>query len=268
MLLRRLDDYQGWQVVFGGTSLLLDPWLTDESITGSFDRHRSAQAVSLESLREASTEIAGILLCTSVSDHARPATLSALSHVPVFGPAAAMRVARAAGSQVTHAMRPGDQRDFAAPEGGRLIVTATRTGLPLGLIAIGYLVEARDASGACAGRIWLEPHQPTRSVAAALAPVDIALLPVESVTAVVMPVTAGLGASLRAAEFARAAVIVPTATDPRRDMSRWQRILYRVRGGTTAGAAGPPIPIATMVAGATRPVRSSAGEPASAGERA
>lgn len=260
MLLRRLDDYQGWQVAFGGTSILLDPWLTDEPITGSFDRHRSAQAVDLASVREAGVEIAAILLCTSVNDHARPATLSALRHVPVVGPAPAMRVARAAGSQVTHAMRPGDQRTFAAPEGGCLIVTATRTGLPLGLIAVGYLVEARDSLGSSVGRIWLEPHQPTRSVAASLAPVDIALLPVESVTAGFMPVTAGLGASLRAAESARAAVIVPTATDPRRDMSRWQRALYRVSGRSAAELAESPVPIAAMVAGATRPVRSAESE--------
>ena len=258
MLLRRLDDYQGWQVSFGGISLLLDPWLTAEPITGSFNRRRSIDAITLPGLADAATEVVAILLCTSVSDHARPATLAALSQTPVFGPAAAMRVARAAGSQRTQVMRPGDRQDFWAPKGGRLTVTATRTGLPLGLIAIGYLVEAQEATGECAGRLWLEPHQPTRSVATSLAPVDLALLPVESVTAVVMPVTAGLAASIRAAELARAQVIVPTATDPRRDMTRWQRALYRVRGGTGADATAPTIPIVSMGAGDSRPVQSQA----------
>lgn len=231
MLLRRLDDYQGWQVIHGGTSILLDPWLTDEPITGSFDRRQSADAVTLEQLRSEPTSIAAIALCTSVSDHARPQTLAALSDVPVLGPARAARTARAArraGSTQVHALRPGDGRTFDAPQGGCIEITATRTGLPLGLIALGYLIRAIGPSGECQGRIWLEPHQPTAAVARSIAPIGLALLPMQSVTATLMPVTAGPRTSLAAAGQAQARAIVATATDPGRDMSSWQRRLYRV----------------------------------------
>jgi len=226
--LRRLDDYQGWQVISGGTSILLDPWLTDEPITGSFDRVKASSAITLEQLRSEPDQIAAIALCTAVSDHTRPATLAALSQVPVIGPARAARVARKAGSSATKAIRPGQCEGFGTPEGGQITVTATRTGLPLGLIAVGYLIEAKDASGEVEGRIWLEPHQPTAPVARSLGPVDLALLPMQSVTAMLMPVTAGLQASFAAARAAQVQVIVPTATDPGRDMTGWQRALYRV----------------------------------------
>jgi len=94
--------------------------------------------------------------------------------------------------------------------------------------------------------VWIEPHRPIESAARAVAPVDVALLPIQSVTAVVLPVTAGPPATYRAAAAARARVVVPTATDPARDMTRWQRTLYRVGDGG-AGVRG---------GGAHRPLQS------------
>jgi hypothetical protein len=104
--------------------------------------------------------------------------------------------------------------------------------LPLGIIAVGYIIEGVNPDGLSAGRIWIEPHQPTPRVAKSIAPIDIAVLPCQSVTAVVMPVNAGTRVVARAARLARARTIVATATNPRRDMNRWQRLLYPVRGGT------------------------------------
>jgi len=228
---RRLDDYQGWQVRLGGACLLVDPWLTPEPITGSFDRQHPAGFVTAQQLADEADALVGVLLCTHVSDHARPVTLALLREVPVLGPHRAMRVARRAGCQRTHAMRPGASLSMACPDGSTLQVTVTRTGLPLGLIAVGYLIEGRDPHGSLVGRIWIEPHQPTVRVARQVATVDVALLPCTSVRAVVVPVTAGPAAGARAAAAAGAAVLVPTATEPERDMTRWQRALYAVRGG-------------------------------------
>lgn len=255
MILRRLDDYQGWQVTFQQTSILIDPWLTGESITGSFDRHSASSAVSVDQLRSEPGNVAAIALCTAVSDHARPATLAALAEVPVLGPARAARLARKAGSVRSHALRPGQRMSFPASGGGRIEVTATRTGLPLGLIAIGYLIEAIGSAGESMGRIWIEPHQPTDGVGRSLAPVDLALLPMQSVTATVLPVTAGPKASLAAARACGARAIVPTATDPGRDMTGWQRRLYRV----SAPAAQPSVPVLELAAAGTVrvPVNSS-----------
>lgn len=250
MILRRLDDYQGWQVIHGDASILIDPWLTDEPITGSFDRRSSPSAVTLEQVRSESVAVAAIALCTAVSDHARPATLAAMPEVPVLGPARAARLARRSGSRHAEVMRPGTCRVFDAGAGSRLEVTATRTGLPLGLIAIGYLIQAVDSVGQCQGRIWIEPHQPMVSIARSLAPIDLALLPMQSVTATVMPVTASAERSLRAAHAARARSIVATATEPERDMTAWQRRLYRVSasGSQIAGGSGPVPPVLVLKA--------------------
>lgn len=253
MELRRLDDYQGWQVRLGGASLLVDPWLTPEPITGSFDRQHTAGFITPVHLADEGAAAIGVLLCTHVSDHARPVTLSLLREVPVYGPPRASRVARRAGCRRTHAVRPGASITMACPDGSRLQVTVTRTGLPLGLIAVGYLIEGRDSDDVTVGRIWIEPHQPTARVARQQADVDIALLPCSSVRAVVMPVTAGPAAVARAGAAAGAAVLVPTATEPERDMTRWQRALYAVRGGVPATRAllGAPTQLVVLAAGAS-----------------
>lgn len=256
MLLRRLDDYQSWQVVVDGGGLLIDPWLTPEAITGSFDRRHTDGFATPDDTRTASDgspiELIGVLLCTGVNDHARPETLKQLRDIPVVGPRGAARVARRSGCRDVAVVRVGSVIEFATPGGGVMRVTPTRCGLPLGVIAVGYLIEGRSDAGAVLGRVWIEPHQPTEAVARAIAPVDVALLPRESVTAVVLPVTAGQRAAARAATAAGARIMVPTATDPARDMSSWQRALYRV---SNAGAEGREARSHALRAGEWMPVR-------------
>lgn len=234
MLLRRLDDYQSWQISWRGGSVLVDPWLTAEPITGAFDRRHDRGFTSLEDLRREAGRIVGVLLCTAVNDHTRPETLRLLGDVPVHGPAPAVKIARRSGCTSTHVARVGESFEFECPEGGHLRVRATKPGLPLGLIANGYLIEAIDENGDAAGRIWIEPHQPERRVAVELPRVDVAVLPTTSVTAIALPVTAGLRKSAHAAAACGARVIVPTATDPRRDMKLWQRAIYFVGHGRRA----------------------------------
>ncbi len=231
MILTRLDDYQSWQLSYAGTSILIDPWLTADPIGGSFDRRHEGRYAGLDEIRTSDINVAAILLCTSVNDHLRPDTLRAMTNTPVLGTSASARLARRHGVRDARAVRPGDSHAFECRDGGRLTVTATRTGLPLGIIAIGWLIEAQDATDSTCGRLWIEPHQPTRATAKSLAPLDVAILPAESVTAVVLPVTARPEAAAEAATAAGARRVVPTATDPRRDMSAWQRAAYRVRGG-------------------------------------
>jgi len=234
MYLRRLDDYQSWQVLFRGTSILIDPWLTPEPITGGFDRRHGSGFTTASDLRRGHESIGAVFLCTQVNDHTRPATLAQLADVPVHGPAKAVKIARNAGCSSTHVARPGSTVSVECPEGGRIVVTTTECGKPLGLIAVGYLIEGRDADDQVIGRIWIEPHQPTTSAAARVAPVDVAVLPCQSVTAVVLPVTAGPRTAAKAVEASRARALVPTATDPRRDMKVWQKTLYFVAGGIEA----------------------------------
>jgi len=231
MLLRRLDDYQSWQVAWRGGSVLVDPWLTAEPIGGVFDRRHPDGFTTLDDLRREAGRIVGVLLCTAVNDHTRPDTLRLLGDVPVYGPAPAVKIARANSCSDTNVARVGSAFSFDCPEGGSIRVTPTKPGLPLGLIAHGYLIEGIDESGSVAGRIWIEAHQPTTKVAERIGSVDVAVLPTSSVTAVVLPVTAGLRTSARAAATCRARAIVPTATDPRRDMKWWQKSIYFVGNG-------------------------------------
>jgi L-ascorbate metabolism protein UlaG (beta-lactamase superfamily) len=234
MILTRLDDYQSWQVSYAGSAVLIDPWLTDHPITGSFDRRHDGAYAELRDILSGDADVVAILLCTSVNDHLRPETIQAMLDTPVLGTKASARIARRLGVRDARAVTPGDTHVFICRNGGQLTVTATRTGLPLGIIAIGWLVEAIDASGTVVGRLWIEPHQPTVATASALAPLDVAILPCEAVTAVVLPVTAGPPVAARAAGASGAHSVVPTATNPARDMSGWQRAAYRVRGGVDA----------------------------------
>ena len=234
MLLRRLDDYQSWQISFAGTSLLIDPWLTPEPISGGFDRRHTPGFVSWRDLQLESGSIGAVALCTSVNDHLRSETLQLLADVPVHGNLKAAKAARAAGCTSTHAHQVGDIFELPCTEGGRIVVTVTQTGLPLGLIAVGYLVEAFDKDDVSGGRVWIEPHQPTTSTARLLDHVDVAVLPTQSVVAVVLPVTAGPKKSVAAAKSVQARAFVPTATQPRRDMSLWQKALYYVTGSNAA----------------------------------
>jgi L-ascorbate metabolism protein UlaG (beta-lactamase superfamily) len=230
MLLRRLDDYQSWQISYAGTSILIDPWLTPEPIRGAFDRQHPAGFTSLRDLQLESGSIGAIVLCTSVNDHLRAETLKLMSDVPVHGNLKAAKAASAVGCTSTHAHQIGDTFTVACSEGGEIRITVTQTGLPLGLIAVGYLFEAIDAENNSAGRVWIEPHQPTKETAQLLGNVDVAVLPTQSVVAVVLPVTAGPKKSAQAAKVANARALVATATQPRRDMKLWQKALYYVNG--------------------------------------
>ena len=262
MELRRLDDYQSWQVCLEGSSLLIDPWLTAEPITGSFTRRHTAGYLTVQDVLAMGCTVDGVLLCTAVNDHTRPASLKALaesgSEPTVLGPRRAVRIARRAGLADGRVVRPGGRHEWRTRSGGTLTVTATRTGLPLGLIAVGYLIDGFDSTGTHLGRIWIEPHRPPRSVASRLAPVDIAVLPTQSVTAVVISVTAGPVAVARAARAADSRMLVPTATDPRRDMSAWQRATYQVAGGDRdlQSALGEVTMLTPMNAGGVQPIAS------------
>ncbi len=234
MLLRRLDDYQSWQIQFAGTSLLIDPWLDDEPISGAFDRRHGRGFTTHSDLLRENATISAVLLCTSVNDHLRPNTLRLLGDLPVHGNLKAAKAARDAGCSDTRVCVPGKSVDVECREGGVLRVTATKCGLPLGLIATGWMIEAVDHNGDDRGRVWIEPHQPTVETAEWVrtrGPVDVAVLPTQSVVAVVLPVTAGPKRTAAAASACGARAVVPTATDPRRDMRWWQKALYFVAGG-------------------------------------
>jgi len=226
MFLRRLDDYQSWQVIHRGTSILIDPWLTSDAISGVFNRVHGTGFVTWDDLRREAGTVSAVILCTSVDDHLRTETLRRFVDVPVWGPVKAAKAARTAGCTSTHVASPGRTFEFAAPEGGAIRVTPTRSGLPLGFIAQGYLIEGIDPDGSSVGRVWLEPHQPTVRVARSISPIDVAILPTVSVTAIVLPVTSGLRRTAATAAACGARAIVPTATDPRRDMTRWQKSIY------------------------------------------
>ena len=93
MFLRRLDDYQSWQVIHRGTSILIDPWLTSDAISGVFNRVHGDGFVTWDDLQREAGTISAVILCTSVDDHLRPDTLSHFGDVPIWGPVKAAKAA-------------------------------------------------------------------------------------------------------------------------------------------------------------------------------
>lgn len=231
MQLHRLDDYQSWRVVHRGTALLIDPWLTPEPISGAFNRTHPEGFTTFAELTDSTEQIAAVLLCTSVNDHLRPETIRRFIDTPIHGPLKAAKAARALGCSSTHANRPSDVFEYDCADGGSIRVRVTACGLPLAAIAHGYLIEGLEPDGSTSARMWIEPHQPTVRTAQSIGPVDTAVLPCQSVTAVVLPVTAGPRRSAACAIACSAKTVVPTATNPRRDMTTWQKSLYFVSGG-------------------------------------
>lgn len=242
MQLVRLDDYQSWQIRFGGSSLLVDPWLTNDPVTGAIRRlHREGFTTLAEIDKADATStrstIVGVLLCTAESDHFHADTLKLLTDVPIHSTLASAKAARSIGCTSTHAHRVGDTFDIVCADTSTLRITLTPTGAPLDRVAHGFVIDGIDSHGSSRGRIWIDGHRPLLAVADNIAPVDVAVLPTQSVTAVVLPVTSGPRRVARVAVACGAHTLVPTATDPRRDMTWWQRCLYVVRGGTRSVAA-------------------------------
>ena len=269
MQLVRLDDYQSWQIRFGGSTVLVDPWLTNDPVTGAIRRlHREgfttlAEITPTDDVRAEGTStrstFAGVLLCTAEPDHFHADTLKLLADVPIHGTLASAKAARSIGCTSTHAHRVGDTFDITCADSSTLRITVTPTGAPLDRVAHGFVIDAIDSHGSSRGRIWIDGHRPLLSVADDIAPVDVAVLPTQSVMAVVIPVTSGPRRVARVALACGAQTLVPTATDPRRDMTWWQRCLYVVRGGTRSVAAllaGSHVQVADLEPGEAFDVRS------------
>ena len=235
MLLQRLDDYQTWLLTHGSTALLIDPWLSATTLRGSFNRNHLNNFMSAEQV----PHLDGVVLCTHVPDHCRVESLALLHPAtPVHGTPKAAKAARGIGMTSTHAYKVGDS--FVVGTGqDALKFDVVKTGWPLSLLALAFVIEPVIGGT----RIYFDPHLPSRSLASAVGHADAVVAPMRGVRAVVIPATAGPARVARSAAVVGASMIIPTALDPKRDMSWWQRIAYRGWGSVAAvqQCAGPSV---------------------------
>lgn len=223
MHVTRIDDYQSWLVELGECRLLVDPWLTDTFSLPLgrwfFGRtHRSPPVFGPSSV----PSIHALVLTSHFADHLDLATLRQLPRdVPVVGSKAAIKVIRGLGFQDLHALSPGD--DFVLPGGHRLVAIAP--GFPYAYNALGFVFE--EATGA---RAYLETHMVDDRRAEALGPVDLAILPVESVHLLGIQFVMDAERAARAAQKIPARRVTPTGLDPSAAEGWFARWVVRCRG--------------------------------------
>ncbi len=219
MRLQRLDDYQTWLLTHGSTALVIDPWLSATILKGSFNRNHLSNFTPIDQL----PKLDGVVLCTHVTDHCRVESLGLLDPaIPVHGTTRAAKAARNIGMTITHAHKPGDT--FTIGNGDdALKFEVVRTGWPLSLLALAFVIEPVTGGR----RVYFDPHLPSSKLASLVGRADVLVAPVRGVRAVIIPATAGAKRVVNSARALGATVIVPTALDPKRDMSWWQRFAYR-----------------------------------------
>ncbi len=223
MQFTRLDDYQSWLLTHGSTHVLIDPWLTSTVLTGGFNRNHSTGFTPIDAIPTPTA----VVLCTDIADHCRPETLALLPlSTPTHGPAKAVKVARRAGLESTHAHGVGES--FVVGEGtSALEFRVVRTGFPLNFVAVAYVISPLSGNGPT---VFFDPHLPSARSAKQVKSADVFVAPVKGVVAGPLPATAGPGRVARAARALGARTIIPTALEPRRDWNWWQKIVFGVWG--------------------------------------
>ena len=223
MRVTRVDDYQSWLIELGQQRLLIDPWLTDAFSlplgAWFFGRqHREPPAFTPDT----APALDRIVLTAHFEDHLDIETLQRLPKtVPVAASKAAAKIVRGLGFAQVDTLMPGD--DIQLDGGHRL--TAVAPAFPYRHNALGFLFE--EARGA---RTYLETHVADLETVRALAPVDLAILPVQSVR--LFGIQFAMDAQ-RAAEVARAVqakAVTPTGLDPAVAEGWFARWVLRCRG--------------------------------------
>lgn len=229
MELARLDDYQAYLLTVedaeGGVRRgLVDPWLRERFCVGApwiFGRRHGAWVE-----QEALPAIDFVLLTAHFADHCDPATLDALGpSVRILGTKIAARLLRRRG-RVGVEVLEADQRVSLAPG---VELRAVAPGFPYAHNSLGYCVtEARSAR-----RLYLETHVTHGPRLAELVaedgPVDLAVLPVQSVRLLGVQFAMDPARVLASLEQLGARFVLPTGLDPGRGEGLLAKVL-RCRG--------------------------------------
>ncbi|MFV8754587.1 MBL fold metallo-hydrolase [Nannocystaceae bacterium ST9] len=226
MELVKLDDYQSWLLRAiddqgRRVQVLIDPWLAGRFVVGAawlFAREHREPVVELDSLGP----IDRVIVSAHFSDHCDLATLARLpATLPILTtPTAARRMRRLGPRPITiaragerHVLAPGVELRIAAP------------GKPYEHASLGLIVD-EHASGQ---RLWFETHVADMATLDASAPVDVAVLPVESVRLLGRRLVAGPSEATSVLERLGARWILPTGVAPERSRGLLAKLL-RVAG--------------------------------------
>lgn len=229
MELVKLDDYQSWLLRAiddqgRRVQVLVDPWLAPRFVVGAawmFVREHREPVVELDSLGP----IDRVIVSAHFSDHCDLATLARLpASVPILTTRAAARRMRSLGPRPITLARAGE-RHWLAP-GVELRIVAP--GKPYEHASLGLIVD-EHATGR---RLYFETHIADLATLDAIAPVDVAVLPVESVRLLGRRLVAGPSEAARVLERLGARWILPSGVAPDRSRGLLAKLL-RVAGSTT-----------------------------------
>jgi L-ascorbate metabolism protein UlaG (beta-lactamase superfamily) len=194
-------------IELAGLRLLVDPWLVGPLVFGNAPwffqgQHRDPPALP--------TKIDAIVLSQGLPDHANPPTLRQLDHtIPVIASPSAAQVVQSLGFTDVTALAPGES--FTCREA--IAITAT-TGAIVGPTARenGYVLRSlTNQPNGDQPSLYYEPHGYADPKLADLAPVDVAIAPLISLSVGPFPILRGMEVALALAQVLRPQVMLSTA---------------------------------------------------------
>ena len=226
MELVKLDDYQSWLLRLTDgegrrVQVLIDPWLSDRFVVvGSwlFERQHHEPVRDLDALGP----LDHVVVSAHFSDHCDLATLARLpATLPILTTRGAARRMRRLGPRPIEIVESGQRRAL----GPGIELRFIAPGKPYAHASLGLLVD-EHATGQ---RLWFETHIADFAQLHALAPVDVAVLPVESVRLLGRRLVAGPREAASALEAVGARAMLPTGIAPERSTGLLAKFL-RVEG--------------------------------------
>jgi L-ascorbate metabolism protein UlaG (beta-lactamase superfamily) len=196
-------DTNSWQLTLGDKCVLIDPWLMGEVVFNNAPW--LIRLVRPQPVPMPAQKIDLIVLSQGLADHTHPETLKALDKsIPVVASASAAKVVQALGYIDVTVLAPGAQYSLA----NDLTIQAL-PGAPIGPFVTENAYLFTLASGL---RLYYEPHGYPSADLQKVAPVDVAITPVVTVTLPVLgPVIQGAQGALALAKLVEPQVILPTA---------------------------------------------------------
>ncbi len=205
-------DGNSWLIELAGMRLLVDPWLVGPLVFGNAPwffqgQHREPPSIP--------AQIDAIVLSQGLPDHTHPPTLRQLDRaIPVIASPSAAQVARSLDFGNVTALAPGESFTFreaiaiTATAGAIVGPTARENGYVLRSLATAPNLNPASLNPAS---LYYEPHGYADPQLANLAPVDVAIAPLISLSVGIFPILRGMEVALDLAQVLRPQVMLSTA---------------------------------------------------------
>jgi len=196
-------DSNSWLIELAGQRILLDPWLVDTLTFNSWDWLFKGTRPNSLPIPE---NIDLILLSQGLEDHTHPSTLKQLGrNIPVVASPNAAKVARDLGySQVT-TLKHGETFILNQQLEIRAVLGAL---VGLNLWENGYVLQELSSGR----KLYYEPHGNHSPQLQELAPIDVVITPVISLSLpLVGSIIKGMNSALLVAQWLKPQIMLPTA---------------------------------------------------------